>query len=121
MSNRVVQLNEKAGSKGVAFPAVVLNELPKLLTDMSDTVSTSVLTLFEKLVETGLVQLGEKGHQQIGGGSQGGGQGDLHKSVVALMDKDKELTYVDAMDKVLSDKPELFASYRSDSYAGKEG
>jgi phage I-like protein len=120
MSNRVVQLNEKASSKGVAFPAVVLNELPKLLTDMSDVISTSVLSLFEKLVDTGLVKLGEQGRQQIGGGSQGGDQTDLHRAVVALMEKDKDLTYAAGMDKVLSEKPELFATYRDSAYAGRE-
>jgi hypothetical protein len=120
MTTKVAQLNEKAGRKNVAFPAVVLNELPKALTDMSDAVGATVIGLFEKLLDTGLVQLGEKGHQQTGGGNTGDGQQDLHKAVVALMDKDKQLTYADAMDKVLSDRPELFASYRDSAYAGRE-
>jgi phage I-like protein len=120
MTTKVTQLNEKAGQKGVAFPAVVLNELPQLLTDMSDTVGKGVVGLFEKLLDTRLVQLGEKGHQQIAGGNTADGQMGLHNAVVALMEKDKDLTYADAMDKVLSEKPELFDSYRADSYAGRE-
>jgi phage I-like protein len=120
MTVKVTQLNEKAGQKGVAFPAVVLNELPQLLTDMADAIGSKVLALFEKLVDTKLVQLGEKGHQQIGGGNTDDGQGGLHKAVLALMDKDKQLTYADAMDQVLSERPELFDSYRADSYAGRE-
>jgi phage I-like protein len=121
MTTKVTQLNEKATQKNVAFPAVVLNELPSVLVDMSDTSGAKVLELFEKLVDTKLVQLGEKGHQQnSGGGTNEEGQGGLHKAILALMDKNKDLTYAEAMDTVLHERPELFDNYRSSAYAGRE-
>jgi phage I-like protein len=120
MKNRVSQLGETATGKGYAFPAVVLNELPVVLADLSDAAGKKVIELFEKLGEVGLVKLGETGHQKIGGTDTADGQDAVHKAVTALMDKDKDLDYLTAYDKVLSEKPELFEGYRTNSYAGKE-
>jgi phage I-like protein len=119
MMNRTAQLNDKAKGKGVELPAVFLNEFPTLLTDMSDTVGTKVIELVEKLFDAGLVKLGEIG-QQNHGGSAPEGQDAVHKAVLAEMEKNKNLSYVEAYDKVLSEKPEMFSSYRTAAYAGRE-
>jgi phage I-like protein len=103
------------GTADNAIPAVVLNELPQVLVEMRPADADKVLGLFKKLSETGLVKLGEKGSERRSERNDAPAEGQdlIHKSVIALMDKDKDLSYSDAMTKVLTEKPELYEGYRT--------
>lgn len=116
ISSTVAKLSE---GKKHALPAVVLNELPTALAQMPKTLSDTVVTLLGKVVETGLVPLGEIG-------VAGKTDGEPASAVKAFTDAiakhmaDDKLSYSEAVSLVSRTQPQLFAEYRQASFAGRD-
>jgi phage I-like protein len=100
-----------------AFPAVVSDDLTKLLSESDITTANAVVSILKKVQGTGLVQLGEFGH------SAPGGEKDASKlfaeEVAKVMANDK-LSYADAAERVAAMQPQLYADHAEESYSFKE-
>jgi len=115
----VAKLNEKAAKSGYAIPPVTIEALTKALNESPKQLGESVIGAFDKLLEVGLVKLGEQGHGRPEGGTASASD-KMAAAVVKLRESDKELSYADAVVRVAADDPMLFAEYQNESYAGRE-
>jgi hypothetical protein len=101
-----------------ALPPAVSEPLSDLLVGASTETREK---LFGSILESGLVQLDEKGHNR--GGSGGGGEGDpdpaaeIDRRVKELMEKNPKMSFGDAYAEVSRDE-KLFADYRRTAFAG---
>lgn len=116
VSSTITKLNEKAKAKGYALPPTTTDALSEtLMLTEDEKVSDSIVQAFDKLLDTGLVQMNE-----VGQGRQDSGEEDATKkfadAVKAKMDSDK-MSYADATVAVSKEDPQLFSDYQSASYA----
>jgi hypothetical protein len=120
LSEVLTSVTKLSEGKNWAFPAVVLNELPAALIQMPKTLSDKVVEVLGKLAETGLVQLGEKGHQRQGGENETDPVKVFTEAVGELMKKDDKMSYGEAVEHVALMEPSKFEAYRKASYASRE-
>jgi phage I-like protein len=115
--SRIRKLDEVAGKKGYAIPPVVKEKLTKAFNEGDTIKASDVEDAFTKLMEVGLVDKLEHGHERQSGEVDAVKQ--FNEKVASTRDSLK-LSYADAVVKVSQDEPELFASYRAASYAGSD-
>jgi phage I-like protein len=113
-------VNSLTAGKDYAFPAVVLNELPAVLVQLSEDQASKVTDLMKKLADTGLVPLKEKGHQQTGGSGEADPVKAFVEAVAKAQTDNPKLDYTDAVDQVSRMSPKLFQDYHQATYAGRE-
>lgn len=111
-------LSDQAREKGWGLPQTTETALREVLLESNNQkLSDSVVQAFAKLLETGLVQLGEVGEQRHGD------QGDATSRYVDAVNKvqqEREVDYAEAAVIVAQEQPTLFAEYQSGSYAFRE-
>jgi phage I-like protein len=117
----VRRFNDMARERGFALPPAATDQLKTLLSDpsVSPNVVKSLSSVFETIAKTGLIQLGEQG------GSQAHNE-DLNDDVkkfndeVERVQREKKLSWIDAVDEVSVTQPQLYEGYRTHSYAFRE-
>jgi hypothetical protein len=126
VKNRLGKVTNKQGGRAFVLPPAVIDAVAEASTS-SDPVKLSegMVTAFEHFARTGMVELGERG--RVGGGS---GEKDSTqilaervqaKQAAHLQATGKALHTTEAIRMVCAEDPELYMSYREDSYAGGKG
>ncbi len=111
-------LSDRAREKGWGLPQTTENALREVLLESnSQKLSDSVVQAFAKLLETGLVQLGEVGEQNHGEQSDATSR---YVDAVNKVQQERKVDYADAAIIVAQEQPTLFAEYQSGSYAFRE-
>lgn len=115
ISSTVTRLNEKAKEKGYALPPTTRDALSDILMlSENQKVSDGIVQAFDKLLDTGLVQMNEIGHEHKD--SETDAVKKFNDAVKSRMDSDK-LSYADATIAVSKEDPQLFSEYQSASYS----
>lgn len=120
LDKTLIQLSEKAEAKKFSLPAVSKDAIRKLLSEpgMSRQLSDKIVATLDKVIEAGLVELGERGqsrqdHSEIDGVKR------FTDEVQKVMN-DRKVDYATAANAVAAEQPQLFAEYQAASYAGRE-
>jgi phage I-like protein len=115
-TSRVVKLNEGGAGKR-ALPPAVTDKLRDVLVGAPKQLSDTVYTMFEDVLKTGLVELGERGSSRTNNkeGDDKTALVTLKERTDKLMAENKGMNYADACEKVFSDDPQLFETYREES------
>lgn len=116
-NGRIVQLSETAKAKKVDFPPSVKELLTKSLNELPKAQADNVYAAFQKLAETGFVQLGELARTSE---LPGADAVKRFTDEIARVQKTDNLGYADAVSKITSEQPQLFEEYRQASFAGVE-
>lgn len=111
-----LQLAEFSSGDHVVAPAVI-EQMTKILSETPKKLGDQIVDTFRTMVKGGIIQLGEIGHS--GGRSTLGEEPSkqFHDLVEAAMKaSDGKLTYVDAMEAVSRQQPDLYRAYRKETY-----
>jgi phage I-like protein len=115
----LVTLSEKAKTKGWGIPPTTKDALREvLIASTNQQLSDSVVQAFDKLLDTGLVQLGEVGSERHD--SSGADVAKQFSDAVQKIQTDHKVDYADACIMVAKEQPQLFADYQNASYAFRE-
>jgi hypothetical protein len=126
VTSRLSSLTANQGGRKYVLPPSVVDAIA------SGSVETDPIKLtegfvkaLEALTRTGYVELGERGRAGAAGGTEKDASQMLGERVAAVRTQHfqatgKQLGYTDAVRAVARQDPELYQSYRADSYAGKE-
>jgi phage I-like protein len=123
-SARLGNINTKLAEmngQGHALKPVIAEKVRKAVVQLSERDADSVLDLIAEIVSDGVVELGERGSGAPA--TRSGGKTfaeEFEGRANKLMEANKDLDYADAVTQVAADDPELFESYRHESYL-KEG
>lgn len=109
---------QRGGSKAkFALPSAVTDAATKMLTEFSPAQTKAFSEFVDGILETGLVELGERGKLRPTEGGKSAAK-TFSEKVAALMESGK-LDYADAATKLSEDDPELFEAYSAELYAGE--
>lgn len=105
-----------------ALPPAVTETLSDVLVGGSSELRTKLSEVFESILKSGLVQLGEMGRTRGSGSTdngeyEGGPAAEIDRRVKELMEKDPKMSFGDAYAEVSRDE-KLFAEYRAGAFAG---
>lgn len=118
VSNQMVALTEFARQEKVTFPAAIDDPLRKLLTEAGPKVGDQVLELLKTVAKSGMVKLGEEGHQRTGSTDTDPVKAFTDK--VAQFQKDNpKVPYIDAVKQVTLAEPEAYRAYAHASYGAQ--
>lgn len=115
----VKALTDKAKGKGYAIPPVMASNLTETLLSLNDeSLSKTILDGFNRIVESQIVALGERGYLSRKANEDGqSATEEFTSEVKKLTDSDKGLSFADAADLVAKRNPDLYHKYQEDSYA----
>lgn len=116
VAGTVAKLTETATKKGFALAPTATAALSEVLLEAPQQLSDKVVQAFDKVV-TGLVELGERGKQRQGNGTEVTGAAKFAEVVKNIQASDKDLSYADAVVRAASQDPDAFAAYQAESYA----
>ena len=118
VDSTIKSLSDKAKEKGWGIPPTTESALREvLLGSDSQKLSDGVVQAFSKLLETGLVRLGE-----IGGERQNNSQdaADRFEKAISKIMEDRKVDYAEAAMLVAQEQPTLFSEYQDAAYAFAE-
>jgi len=116
VSSTITKLSDKAKAKGFALPPTTKDALKETLMKLSDTqLSDSVVQAFDKLLDAGLVELGEKGSARNGNETPDGVK--AFTEAVKKAQTDNNIDYADAVLLVSKEQPRLFTDYQKATYS----
>lgn len=114
-----VKLGFKALSEGKKFtlPPAVLNKAQQLTVKLNDDQGNAFMGLLKEILDSGLVELGERGSANPNPGT------DPSRQLDTLVTKKLSETnfkgeYVDALEAVYAENPALYAAYRAQQIGG---
>jgi hypothetical protein len=120
-SNKLTEINTHADNKYALAP-VFLDELKTVLPEIPKVHSDKIVGLLKKLTDgTGLVQLGEVGGtsgQRQDPGTSGSAAKAFDDAVEKIQLADPKMSYVDAVEKVNRDQPDLWGKRLNEMYSG---
>jgi hypothetical protein len=110
----IVQLSEKASTKGKAIPPVIKDGLKKQLSEIPPAQRPGVIKLFETMVDEGQigVELGEKGGAGTGGGGKTAAEAINTAVTKKMSESNGKLNYADAVTMVAQEQPQLYVDYQ---------
>jgi phage I-like protein len=116
----VTKLSDAAKAKGYALPPTTVSALKEALEESpSQKFNDKVTQAVSKLIDAGLVELGERGNTRTGEG-EAEPIANFTKAVQKMMSENANMSYGDASVRVAGEQPQLFADYQAASYAGRE-
>lgn len=120
LSEIKVQLTEwssETSGKKFGLPAAVHDDLRKLMLSEG---SAAVKAVIDKVLETGLVEFGERGGQRHGArkAGQGGSPTEQYNDRVQTIMQEKKLSYLEAAAQLSETDPDLYEAYRVETLEG---
>jgi phage I-like protein len=116
----LARLSETAASKGRALPPVVVDKLRAALPKVQLSERDSVVEALAKLCEEGFVELNEVGHAGAGSTGSADGAQPFLTAVQRFSEANKDVPYAEAVQTVAAQNPQLFADYRTATFAGSD-
>lgn len=113
----VTKLSETASKKGFALAPTATQALSEVLLSAPKELGDKIVQAFDKVIN-GVVELGERGRQRHSDDGRPASE-RMAEAVTKLQESDKSLSYADAVVRVASTDPMLFADYQDESYAYK--
>lgn len=118
----VKELCDKANKRGYAIPTPMRDSLKETLLQLSDpNLSKVILDGFERMVESQIVALGERGYMRGTRNDEGKSATDEFNEEVKKLTEGGKVPFADAAEQVARKDPQLYSRVQSEAYAFSDG
>lgn len=118
VTKTVKELCDKAIKQGYSIPIPMRDSLKETLLQLSDPkLSEVILDGFNRMVESQIVALGERGYLRGTRNDEGKTATEEFREATKKLQESDKLSFADAADTVAVKNPELYRRYQSEAYA----